>query len=83
MGELACLGELKKQLEHLISSPNDEGCIEEKEKLIENICRSVTDALRENNLTGYKGDELEGHAYAVNNKIVDNNIRNLHILYGV
>ena len=83
MGELTCLGELKEQLEHLISSPNDEGCIEEKEKLIENICRSVTDALRENNLTGYKGDELEGHAYAVNNKIVDNNIRNLHILYGV
>ena len=83
MGELTCLGELKGQLEYLISSPNDEGCIEEKEKRIENICRSVTEVLRENNLTGYKGEELEGHAYAVNNKIADNNIRNLHILYGV
>ena len=52
-------------------------------EIIEGICSQISDTLVGFGLSDYKGNECEGHAYSVNNKIQDNEIRNLHILYGV
>ncbi len=76
---LPLLSELAAPLEYLLTT----GCVEDKEMVIEEVCASIVAALRAGHLTAFCGDELEGHAYAVNNGIEDVNIRNLHILYAV
>lgn len=83
LSALPTLTELYSPLEYLISSGNSESETAEKTKLIEYVAHSVTDALVAENLSGYKGTELEGQAYSVNDRIPDANLRNLHILYGV
>ena len=75
--------ELEGELEWLISSPNSKENAPEKQKTIERICELVAKELSAQGLSDYNGNEAEGHAYSVNNKITDPNIRNLHILYGV
>ncbi len=77
------LSYLSNDLEYLISSSNDEKTAESKMILIEKICTDIFDELKSQNLTKYSGNEAEGHAYSVNNTIKNNDIRNLHILYGV
>ena len=80
---LPLLSELEDELEWLISSPNSKENAPEKQKTIERICELVAKELSRQGLSDYQGNEAEGHAYSVNNKITDPNIRNLHILYGV
>lgn len=77
------LSHLHKDLESLISSNNDKTSAENKISLIEKICDDIFEDLKTQNLTKYSGTEAEAHAYAVNNMIKNNDIRNLHILYGV
>lgn len=81
--DLPILSELYPDLEYLISSPNDEEIARKKKTIIEKICDEINLELRKEKLTDFSGNETEGHAYSVNNKIKDGNIRNLHILYGV
>lgn len=81
--DLPILSELYSDLEYLISSPNDEEIARKKKTIIEKICDEINLELRKEQLTDFGGNETEGHAYSVNNKIKDGNIRNLHILYGV
>ena len=83
LSALPTLAELYSPLEYLISSGNSESETSEKTRLVELVARSVTDALVAESLSGYKCTELEGQAYAVNDRIFDANLRNLHILYGV
>lgn len=83
MRELPLLAELAGALEWLISSPNSPENSGEKQRTIEGICESVIAELARQGLSDYIGGEAEGHAYSVNSKIADPNIRNLHILYGV
>ena len=80
---LPLLSELEGELEWLISSPNSKENAPEKQKIIERICELAAKELSAQGLSDYQGNEAEGHAYSVNNKITDPNIRNLHILYGV
>ena len=80
---LPLLSELEGELEWLISSPNSKENAPEKQKTIERICELVAKELSAQGLSDYNGNEAEGHAYSVNDKITDPNIRNLHILYGV
>ncbi len=47
---------------------------------IERVCAAVAAALREQQLSDVPDNELERHAYAVNDRIRDSFIRNLHIL---
>lgn len=77
------LSHLYGELEYLLSSPNTAGEAEKKSRIIENICIEICNELNAQALSDYNGSECEGHAYSVNNKITDNEIRNLHILYGV
>ena len=81
--DLPILSELYSDLEYLISTPNYDDFSKEKEYIIERICRKIIGELRIEGITNFNGNETEGHAYFVNNKIKDGNIRNLHILYGV
>lgn len=78
---LPILSNLASDLEALISTDNSDHI--QKSKLIEKICGEIKVHLENNALTTFKGDSLEAHAYSVNNKISDHNIRNLHILYAV
>ena len=50
---------------------------------IESVCAAVLAALRAEGLTDAPGEDLERHAYAVNDTIADTELRNLHILAGV
>ena len=83
LSDLSALSHLGSDLEFIISSGNGEGDRQRKLAAIENIGREIVSALRAEGLTCYAGDELEGHAYSVNGKIADGEIRNLHILCGV
>lgn len=80
---LSKLNLLADDLEYLISSGNSENEYRLKIKKIESICASVANELRAQGITGLENDEMEQQAYAANESITDNNIRNLHILYGV
>ena len=55
----------------------------EKTQITEEICEAIIKELKEQSLSIFHGSEMEGHAYSVNNKISDGQLRNLHILYGV
>ena len=82
--DLPTLSHLAPDLENIISSGNASGEeVAEKISAIERISLEIIARLRVDNLTDFCRDELEGHAYSVNNKIPDPEIRNLHILYGV
>ena len=83
MRELPILSGLEKELEALISSGNSEIEAKEKQKSIEKICYEIINELNNQGLTSYQGTEMEGHAYSTNDKIIDNTIRNLNILYAI
>ena len=56
---------------------------EETKHGIGQVASAVTAALRAQDLTQVPGDDLERHAYAVNDRIADPAVRNLHILAAV
>ena len=81
-----CYPEIEEKLgiKSMIVDANDiERTVLGKADTIEKICKEIFDELKKQGLTQYTGTEAEGHAYSVNNKISDGEIRNLHILYGV
>ena len=75
--ELPVLSELYTPLEGLLCNKAD------KENAIEQVCREITDELKARDMTSYHGSEAEGHAYSVNNRIQNEELRNLHIMSGV
>ena len=81
--ELTILSELGASLEYLISSGNSEAEVERKKAEIESVCAAVSRELVGTGISDFAGSECEAHAYAVNRKIKDGNIRNLHIMYAV
>ncbi len=83
LGCLPVLSEMGEHLEYLISSGNAELESSKKYQIIEEICNSIINELKNQGLTSFLGDQMEGHAYAVNNMIKDPNVRNMHILCSV
>lgn len=83
LAELPRLSHFSKALEHLISSGNSEAEFKIKQKMIGEICDGVVQELRALNLSDFSGAELEGHAYAVNARIENADIRTRHILYAI
>ena len=83
LSELPMLSELGASLEYLISSKNTETEVIKKTCEIEKICAEVISELVRQGLSDFDGAQAEAHAYAVNRKIGDGNIRNLHILYAI
>jgi len=83
MRSLPKLSEFEPILTGIISAPNDLDNAYEKTQAIENVCAAVIQTLKEMQLSGAAGDELERHAYSVNDGIQDGVLRNMHILSGV
>lgn len=79
--DLVKLSDLYGDLEYLISSDNTQ--TEKKQEIIEKISACVIGELKAQELTKINSPNLEPHAYSVNDKIKDGEIRNLNILYAV
>ena len=75
--ELTLLPEISTPLEEIVTSPLG------KEEVIEEVCEKIVNEVKKQTLSDLDITELEGHAYRVNNKIKEAEIRNLNILYGV
>ena len=70
-------------LEFLISSDNSKENTENKQVIIETTASEIIDELMRQNLTSAICGDLEKHAYSVNDKIENAEIRNMHILSAV
>ena len=81
--ELPMLSELEEGLEYLISSANSPDEVTKKSVLIEEIAAKIAEELRHEGLSERQDAELEQHATAVNDRISDESIRNLHIMFAV
>lgn len=81
--DLKILSELCDQLEYLISSVNTEKESEIKIEVIENIASSIIAELKNQDLTCALSNDLVKHAYSINNKIKDTEIRTLNVMYAV
>ncbi|MBR3149071.1 MAG: DUF4037 domain-containing protein [Eubacterium sp.] len=70
-------------MEYLLTTGNEPETAEEKYYAIEGIAADVIDELAEQELTDAICGDLEKHAYSVNDKIENAEIRNLHVLAAV
>lgn len=70
-------------MEYLLTTPNDSATAEEKYYAIEGIASDIIEELQNQNLTEAICGDLEKHAYSINDKIDDAEIRNLHILAAI
>ena len=83
MRELPRLSLLAELMEYLLTTDNDGDMAAEKARVIEGVAADVIAELRRQGLTQADCDDLEKHAYSVNDSIADGDIRNLHILAAV
>lgn len=79
--ELPKSGALADELEYIISSGNETP--RSKQERIDSVCASLTREIREKGLLQNETPLLEETAYAINNLIRDEKIRNMHVLAGV
>lgn len=83
LSELDKFSELSYSLEFLISSENTAENAKLKYDMIEDISALIIDELKSRSLSDGICGDLEKHAYSVNDKIEDNDIRNRNILFAV
>lgn len=81
--DLAVLSSLSLPLEFLLSSGNGDAESKAKAESIEKIAADIIGELEKQTLSSASSASLEAHAYSVNDKITDPEIRNLHIMYAV
>ncbi len=81
--DLESFSELSYSLEYLISSDNTPENAKLKYDMIEDISSLIIEELKRRSLTDGICGDLEKHAYSVNDRISDNDIRNRNILYAV
>ena len=79
--ELPLLSELAQPLEFLLTTGNDAPLAEQKVGTIEDIAFRIISALQAQSLTDAVCGDLEKHAYSVNDRVADSNLRNAHILF--
>ena len=77
--ELPRLGNFYDSLEYLISSDNDGKRALTKSNMIEDIAALIIKELKSENLTDATCNDLEKHAYSVNDHIKDGTLRNMSI----
>lgn len=70
-------------LEYLLTTDNEEETASEKNAVMEGIAADIIGELKAQGLTQAVCGDLEKHAYSVNDRISDAQIRNLHILAAV
>ena len=77
--ELPLLSELAEPLEQILTTP----CDEEKLRTVEELCAAVAAEVRRQGLAETDSEDLEKLAYAVNARVRDAELRNMHILAAV
>lgn len=80
---LPAFAALAPPFEALLSTDNGPDRVLTKTGQIETVCAAVLAAAREQGLTQAQGADLERHAYAVNDRVRDGRLRNMHILAAV
>ena len=70
-------------LEYLLTTDNEEETASEKYAVMESVAADIIGELQAQGLTQAVCGDLEKHAYSVNDRISDAQIRNLHILAAV
>ncbi len=70
-------------LEYLLTTDNEPETAREKYDVMEGIAADVIEELQEQELTQAVCGDLEKHAYSVNDRICDAQIRNMHVLGAV
>ena len=70
-------------LEYLLTTDNDGEMASAKRDVIEDIASDVIAEVRRQGLSHAECDDLEKHAYSINDGIGDGEVRNLHILAAV
>ena len=83
MRALPRLSLLAELMEYLLTTDNDRDMAAEKARVIEGVAADVIAELRRQGLTRADCDDLEKHAYSVNDSIADGDIRNLNVLTAV
>ena len=81
--DLERLSGIYDSLEYLISSDNDNGKAATKAGMIEDIAALIIRELKADGLTDANCNELEKHAYSVNDHIQDGMIRNMGIFESI
>lgn len=82
MRQLSRLSELADSLEFLLTDLNSPDDAPIKLEVIEDIASAIINELKEQGITEAFCNNLDTHAYSVNDKIKDGNIRNMNIMYG-
>ncbi len=83
MRELPRFAEEADLLEYLITTGNAGDSVSDKEAVIETIVSDVIDELMDRGLTDAVCQDLEKHAYSVNDRIAGGELRNMHILAAI
>ena len=81
--ELPVLSELSDILEFLISTESNKKTAENKYGIIEDVCSMVITELQNAGITDAICGDLEKHAYSLNDKIKDNDLRTQNVLMSV
>ena len=80
MRELDTLGTLADAMEFLISTENTKTTVDTKYGIIEDIAGMIIEELQNIGITDAVCGDLEKHAYSVNDKIKDNDLRQMNIM---
>jgi len=83
MRELDKLPFMAELLEYLLTTDNEQDTRDEKIDVMEGIAVDVIGELQAQGLTQAVCGDLEKHAYSVNDRIADAQVRNMHILAAV
>ena len=83
MRDLHKLNDLEFTLSGILEMGNGRKEASEKREIIEDISRMIIEEFHNQNITEATCNNLETHAYSVQNKIKDAGIRNLHIMDGI
>ena len=82
LAALPLLGDMREPLEFLLTAENDAQGRQVKQAVAEDVCAAVIRALRDQALTDGNWDYLEPHAFAVQERIENPEIRALHVMEG-
>lgn len=83
MRNLPRLSLLAELMEYLLTTGNDADLFPEKQRVMEGIAHDLIGELNRQGLTRADCDDLEKHAYSVNDSIEDGQLRNMHVLCAI
>ena len=83
MRNLPRLSLLAELMEYLLTTGNDADLFPEKQRVMEGIAHDLIGELNRQGLTRAACDDLEKHAYSVNDSIEDGQLRNMHVLCAI